>query len=53
MFALGVVGQLVVPRIQGTLPEWELSLFVWVSVAGVLIALLSVFLFGVAIPLIA
>lgn len=52
LFAFGVIGQLVAPRLQASVPEWELSLFVWLSVGGILIALLSVFVFGVAMPLV-
>lgn len=52
LFAIGVLGQVVAPRLQGTLPDWELSIFIWFSVGGIVVALLSVFLFGVALPLI-
>lgn len=52
LLLIGVLGQIIAPKIQGTLPDWELSLFIWVSVAGILVALFSVFLFGVALPLI-
>lgn len=51
MLLFGVLGQLIAPRIQGSLPDWELSIFIWISGGGILVVLLSVFLFGVVLPL--
>lgn len=52
LFVLGELGQVVLPRVQGPLPDWELTMFAWFSVGGIAIALLSVFVFGVALPLV-
>lgn len=51
LFLIGELGQLLAPRIQSTVPDWELTLFVWASVGGILLVLGSIFGFGLALPL--
>jgi hypothetical protein len=51
LFALGVVGAVAGPALFGPLPGWEQTLFADSEIAGILIAFLSVMLFGIVLPL--
>jgi hypothetical protein len=51
LFALGVAGAAAGPALFGPLPGWERTLFVESEIAGILIAFLSVVLFGIVLPL--
>lgn len=52
LFAFGVLGHVAGPVLFGALPEWELTLLTVMEGAGILIALLSPFVFVVALPLV-
>jgi hypothetical protein len=51
MFALGAGGELVGHALYGTLPGWENALLFDAEVLGILVAVLSVFVFGIVVPL--
>ncbi|WP_049900334.1 DUF7860 family protein [Halococcus agarilyticus] len=51
LFALGVAGSAIGPAIAGPLPGWERTLLVEGEVAGILVAFVSVFGFGIVLPL--
>lgn len=51
LFLVGELGQVVMPRVQESLPDWEMTLFMVFTVGGILLVVLSVFLFGIALPL--
>ena len=51
LFALGVVGSAIGPAVVGPLPGWERTLLVEGEVAGILVAFVSVFGFGIVLPL--
>ena len=51
LFALGAVGSALGPAMVGPLPNWERTLLVEGEVAGILIAFVSVFGFGIVLPL--
>ena len=51
LLVLGESGQIIAPRIQGTVRDWEITLFVALSVLGILVVVLSVFGLGIALPL--
>jgi len=51
LFALGIAGSMVVPSVFGTVPGWESGLFVDSEAVGIVVAFLSVLLFGIALPL--
>jgi hypothetical protein len=51
LFALGVAGAAAGPALFGPLPSWEQTLFADSEIAGIIIAFLSVVLFGVVLPL--
>ncbi|ELZ30409.1 hypothetical protein C474_11371 [Halogeometricum pallidum JCM 14848] len=52
LFAVGALGLLVAPAIVGPLPAWEQSLLFDAEALGVVITLLSPFVFGIMLPLI-
>lgn len=51
LFGFGIVGMIFGPAMFGSLPGWEKTLFVGSGTAGILTAILSVFVFGIALPL--
>lgn len=51
LFALGVAGSVAGPALFGPLPGWEQTLLADSEIAGILIAFLSVMLFGIVLPL--
>jgi hydrogenase/urease accessory protein HupE len=51
MFATGVLGEALLPLVVGQLPGWEHALFTDLEALGILLALVSVFGFGIAWPL--
>jgi hypothetical protein len=51
LFAFGAGGEFVVHSYLGPVPAWEETLLLDLEVIGVLVALLSPFVFGVALPL--
>lgn len=51
LLALGVFAEVVSETMFGPLPGWEQQLFTSMEFLGVLIALLSPFVFGIALPL--
>jgi len=52
MLLIGVLGELLVPMVFGSMPGWEATLFFDLEVIGVLLALISPFLFGIFLPLV-
>ena len=52
MLLVGVLGELLVPLVFGSMPGWEATLFFDLEVIGVLLALVSPFLFGIFLPLV-
>ncbi|MFC7047380.1 hypothetical protein ACFQH6_19920 [Halobacteriaceae archaeon GCM10025711] len=51
LIAVGGAGELAGHAVYGTLPAWENTLFTDLEVVGILVALLSPFVFGIALPL--
>lgn len=51
LFAIGALGELVGPALVGPLPGWEDALFTDMEAIGILLALLSPFVFGIFMPL--
>lgn len=51
LFLTGAVGETAGHAIYGTLPAWENTLFFDLEAIGVVVALLSPFVFGIALPL--
>lgn len=51
LFAVGALGTLFAPSIVGPLPAWERTLLLDAEALGVLLVLLSPFVFGVFLPL--
>lgn len=51
MLAVGVVGEVLGHVVLGGLPGWEETLFFDLEVLGILLALVSPFLFGIFLPL--
>ena len=51
LLAVGALGELALPAVVGPLPGWEEMLFFDLEVIGVALALLSPFVFGIALPL--
>lgn len=51
LFAVGAVGNMVLPALLGPLPGWERTLFFDAEAVGVALTLLSPFVFGIALPL--
>ena len=52
LFAIGALGMFVAPAVVGPLPGWERSLFFDAEALGVVVTLLSPFVFGILLPLI-
>lgn len=51
LFALGLLGELAISTLGMSVPNWEQTLLVDAEIAGVLVMLLSPFVFGVFMPL--
>ncbi|ADQ68497.1 hypothetical protein GL213_14665 [Halogeometricum borinquense] len=51
LFAVGALGTIVAPSFVGPLPAWEESLLFDAEAIGVLLTLLSPFVFGILLPL--
>jgi hypothetical protein len=51
LFAVGAAGGVAGPALFGTLPTWERTLFFDFEALGVVLTLLSPFVFGVLLPL--
>jgi hypothetical protein len=51
LFLVGAVGELVGHAVLGGLPGWESTLLFDAEVLGIVVAFLSVFVFGIAVPL--
>jgi hypothetical protein len=51
LFALGAGGEIAGHALVGTLPAWENTLFVSAEAIGIVVGLLSPFVFGIALPL--
>jgi hypothetical protein len=51
MLAVGALGELIGHVVFGGLPGWEETLFFDLEVLGILIGLLSPFVFGIFLPL--
>ena len=51
LFLVGAVGELVGHAVFGGLPGWEHTLLFDAEMLGILVAFLSVFVFGIAVPL--
>ncbi|MFB6161421.1 MAG: hypothetical protein ABEJ61_09640 [Haloferacaceae archaeon] len=51
LFLVGAVGELVGHAVLGGLPGWESALLFDAEVVGIAVAFLSVFVFGVVVPL--
>ena len=51
LFVLGVAGAFLGPAVFGPLPGWEEALFVESEATGIIVAFLSVVLFGIVLPL--
>jgi hypothetical protein len=51
MFVLGLLGETLGPLVFGQLSAWEHTLFFDLEAFGVVILLLSVFVFGIVLPL--
>jgi len=51
LLVVGVLGNTIVPALLGPVPDWEHVVFVDAIAVGILVGLLSVFLFGIFLPL--
>lgn len=51
LFAPGAAGSAVGPAVAGSFPGWERTLLVDSEVVGILVAFVSVFGFGIVLPL--
>ena len=51
LFVLGAAGSALGPAVAGPLPGWEPTLLFDSEVAGILVAFVSVFGFGIVLPL--
>ena len=51
LLVIGVLGEAALPALVGPLPGWEEMLFFDLEVIGVLLILLSPFVFGIFLPL--
>ena len=51
LFVVGVAGEVTLPAVTGTLPAWENTLFFDLEALGVVLALVSPFVFGIFLPL--
>jgi hypothetical protein len=52
MLVVGVLGHVALPVVTGPLPGWEATLFTDLEAVGILLAVVSVFGFGIAAPLV-
>jgi len=52
MLTVGAAGEIVGHAYVGSLPAWEETLFFDLEVLGILVALVSPFLFGIFLPLV-
>lgn len=52
LFVAGALGETVLPLLVGELPAWEQTLFTEFEALGIVLALVSVFGFGVVWPLV-
>jgi len=52
LFILGALGEIIGHVVFGSLPGWEATLFFDMVVLGVLIGLISPFVFGIFLPLV-
>ncbi|GAB3685473.1 hypothetical protein GCM10028857_16040 [Salinarchaeum chitinilyticum] len=52
LFVVGALGELIGHAVFGSLPAWEATLFFDMVVLGVVIGLLSPFVFGIFLPLV-
>lgn len=50
-FVVGEAGEYALDSGLVTGPQWEYTLLVWLTVGGILVALLSPFVFGIVLPL--
>jgi hydrogenase/urease accessory protein HupE len=48
---IGVLGELIGTSFYGSLPAWENMLFTGLEILGILLGLLSPFIFGIFLPL--
>lgn len=51
LLALGAAGELLGPLLFGSLPAWENALFTDLEILGIVLGLLSPFVFGILLPL--
>lgn len=51
LLLVGILGEVLLPMVAGPLPQWERTLFFDLEVLGILIGLLTPFVFGVVLPL--
>lgn len=51
LFVLGGVGSAVLPSVVGSVPAWERTVLLDMEVFGIVLGFVSVFVFGVALPL--
>lgn len=51
LLAVGAGGELAGTALYGTLPAWETTLFTDLEIVGILLGLLSPFVFGLLLPL--
>lgn len=51
LVAIGILGEVAGHALLGTLPAWEDALFVDFEIAGIVVGLLSPFVFGIVMPL--
>lgn len=51
LFVLGAGGGALGHSVYGTLPAWETTLFTYSEITGILLGLISPFLFGIFLPL--
>jgi hypothetical protein len=51
LFLSGALGGVVAPLLQGELPGWEQTLFLYAEVIGTAVGFFSPLLFGVVLPL--
>ena len=51
LFVLGALGSIAGPALFGPLPGWETTLLTDSEIIGIVVAFLSVMLFGIVLPL--
>lgn len=52
LFTVGALGLLVAPAVVGPLPAWGQTLFLDAEALGLVVTLLSPFVFGILLPLV-